>query len=74
MKTLAAVLLIVLLGTTEPSLAQGCALCKSAVASQVAKAIEAINTGIVLLLVPPVGMMSAILFVAFRRRDRNDRP
>ena len=46
--------------------AQGCAMCRTTAAVQAAGALQALNLGIVVLLVPPVMLMSAILYIAFR--------
>ncbi|MFQ5928614.1 MAG: hypothetical protein ACE5MK_02875, partial [Acidobacteriota bacterium] len=52
---------------SSPAFAQGCALCKAAIAAQTASFVQALNLGIVVLLVPPIAIMSSILFIAFRR-------
>ncbi len=54
---------------SAPLLAQGCAMCKTAVASQEASMMEALNLGIMVLLVPPVGILTTILVFAFRRDE-----
>ena len=50
-------------------LAQGCAMCKTAAAAQSKEAMAALNWGILLLLVPPVAIMSGLLLFAFRCRN-----
>ena len=60
------VLLFCLCGSS-PALAQGCAMCKTTLGAQMSGAIEALHLGIVILLVPPIGIMSTILFVTFRQ-------
>ena len=52
---------------SAPAAAQGCAMCRSALEGQVQSAVEAINLGIVVLLIPPLTIMSTILFVTFRQ-------
>ncbi len=52
---------------SSPAAAQGCAMCRSALESQVQSAVQAINLGIVVLLIPPLTIMSAILFITFRQ-------
>ncbi|MDA2934576.1 hypothetical protein MYX82_09570, partial [Acidobacteria bacterium AH-259-D05] len=51
---------------SSPALAQGCAMCRTALAGQVESAVQAINLGILVLLVPPIALMSTIVFIAFR--------
>jgi hypothetical protein len=54
--------------------AQGCPMCKSAAAAQSEQAAKSLNRAILLLLVPPVTIMSSILFFAFRYRDTPPQP
>ena len=49
-----------------PLLAQGCAMCKTAVVSQEASMMEALNLGIIVLMVPPIGIFATILVFVFR--------
>ena len=49
-------------------LAQGCAMCKTAVsAAEQASIAASLNLGIVTLLIPPLGIMTAILVLTFKR-------
>jgi hypothetical protein len=50
-------------------LAQGCAMCKTVAAAQSKEAAASLNWGILLLLVPPVTIMSSLLVFAFRCRN-----
>jgi len=50
-------------------LAQGCAMCKTVAAAQSKEAATSLNWGILLLLVPPVAIMSSLLLFAFRCRN-----
>jgi hypothetical protein len=50
-------------------LAQGCAMCKTVAAAQSKEAATSLNWGILLLLVPPVTIMSSLLLFAFRCRN-----
>lgn len=50
-------------------LAQGCAMCKTTAAAQSSQAIAALNLGILVLLIPPVAIMSGLFLFAFRRRN-----
>ena len=54
---------------SEPVLGQGCPMCKTAVAVQQASAIQALNLGIVVLLLPPLGILACILVFTFRRDE-----
>lgn len=49
--------------------AQGCAMCKTVAAAQSKAAAASLNWGILLLLVPPVTIMSSLLLFAFRYRN-----
>ena len=50
-------------------LAQGCAMCKTVAGAQSKEAATSLNWGILLLLVPPVTIMSSLLLFAFRCRN-----
>ena len=52
---------------SSPAAAQGCAMCLSALEGQVESVVQAINLGILVLLIPPLTIMSTILFVTFRQ-------
>ncbi len=53
----------------SPAFGQGCAMCRNAVATQLASVIYSFNLGILVLIFPPVFIMGAILWMAFQRRD-----
>lgn len=53
--------------TLNPVLAQGCAMCKTSLSAQTDNVVSSLQSGIVILLIPPLLLMSAILLVAFRR-------
>jgi len=57
------------LGNVPELLAQGCAMCKTVAAAQSKEAAASLNWGILLLLVPPVTIMSSLLVFAFRCRN-----
>lgn len=44
-------------------------MCKTVAAAQSKEAAASLNWGILMLLVPPVAMMSSLLLFAFRRRN-----
>ncbi len=56
---------------SAPALAQ-CAMCYATAASQSDKGIQALNLGIIVLLIPPVTMMGGILLYAFRCRNAQE--
>ena len=47
--------------------AQGCAMCRTALEGQAQSFIQTLNLGIVVLLIPPIAIMSTIHFVTFRQ-------
>ncbi len=55
---------------SSPALAQSCPLCKTALIGQAESTLDAINLGILVLLFPPLILMSSIVIVAFRH-DQN---
>jgi hypothetical protein len=63
--TLTALLLV---GFASQAYAQGCAMCLASAMSQGVRAIEAMNLGILILLVPPLFMIIAIFTFLFLRR------
>ena len=60
---------LIFLFSSSPALAQSCPLCKTALIGQAERTLEAINLGILVLLFPPLILMSSIVIIAFR----NDR-
>jgi hypothetical protein len=60
---------VVLAGFTPQAYAQGCAMCLASAMSQGVRAIEAMNLGILILLVPPFLMILAIFTFLFLRRS-----
>jgi len=65
----ASVTLASVLANAPELLAQGCAMCKTVAAAQSKEAAASLNWGILLLLVPPVTIMSSLLLFAFRCRN-----
>ncbi len=47
--------------------AQGCVMCRSSLAGQTNALLASLGWGILILLVPPLVIVSTILYVAFRR-------
>ncbi len=69
-------LVAILLALVQPStaFAQGCAMCYSTAAAAKAVAIQALRSGILILLLPPLVLFVAIFAVAFRNRERFNGP
>jgi hypothetical protein len=68
-----AVTLVVLLSLwAAPALAQGCAMCYSSAAATSRDGQRAINKGVAVLLVPPLGVMTLGVGMAFRYGRKRD--
>lgn len=67
LRTLAVV--ICLLAVAAPALAQGCSMCYSSASQQDARAQQALNLGIIVLIIPPVLLFAGVMVTAFRRRE-----
>jgi len=62
--------LVAVLAAPSPSFAQGCALCYNSAAALRAAAKHALNTGILVLLIPVLLMFGAVFVFAFRSQTR----
>ena len=61
---------LVVMATPLPALAQSCALCYTQAASSGARMIQALRSGILILIVPPTLMSVGMIFIMYRNRNR----
>ena len=65
-----AAVLLVLLAAPLPAMAQGCPLCYTQAASSGARMIQALRSGILILIVPPTLMTIGMILIMYRTRNR----
>ncbi len=65
--------LIVLLGPVS-AFAQSCALCHTQAASAGSRMIQALRSGILILIAPPTFMTVGLIFVCYRKRNQTRQP
>ena len=65
---------LVILLAPAPAYAQNCALCYTQAAASGSRMIQALKSGILILIAPPTFMSIGLIFVCFRKRNqtRND--
>ena len=56
--------------TPTPALAQSCALCYTQAASSGSRMIQALKSGILVLIAPPTLMSVGLIFVCYRKRNQ----
>ena len=61
---------LVFLLTPIPAAAQSCALCYTQAASSGARMIQALKSGILILIAPPTLMSVGVIFVCYRKRNQ----
>ena len=61
---------LVMLAAPLPAFAQSCALCYTQAASAGARMIEALRSGILILIVPPTLMSVGMIFIVYRKRNQ----
>ncbi len=65
-----ALLALVMLAAPIPALSQSCALCYTQAASAGARMIQALRSGILVLVVPPTFMSVGMIFIVYRKRNQ----
>jgi len=70
MGTRLTIMALVIAACSLPALAQGCALCYTQAASSGARMIQALRSGILVLVLPPTLMSVGVAAVAYRRRNQ----
>jgi hypothetical protein len=61
---------LIILLTPAPALAQSCALCYTQAASSGARMIQALKSGILILIAPPTFMTVGVIVVCYRKRNQ----
>ncbi len=54
--------------------AQSCALCYTQAAASGARMIQALKSGILILIIPPMGLTAGVFVIAYRRRQQFKAP
>ena len=67
---LMALAVLAVLASPLPAMAQSCALCYTQAASAGTRMIDALKSGILILIVPPTLMSIAMVFIMYRSRTR----
>lgn len=66
----AGILVLLLMGLPSLALGQNCALCYTQAASAGSRMIQALRSGILILVVPPTLMSIGVVFVAYAKRNQ----
>jgi hypothetical protein len=61
---------LVMLAAPLPAFSQSCALCYTQAASAGTRMIQALRSGILILIVPPTLMSVAMIFIVYRKRNQ----
>jgi hypothetical protein len=59
-----------MLAAPLPAVAQSCSLCYARAASSGARMIQALRSGILILIVPPTFMSVGMIFIVYRKRNQ----
>jgi hypothetical protein len=65
-----ALVALVMLAAPLPAFSQSCALCYTQAASAGARMIQALRSGILILIVPPTCMSVGMIFIVYRKRHQ----
>jgi len=65
-----AMVAVVMLAAPLPAFSQSCALCYTQAASAGARMIQALRSGILILIVPPTCMSVGMIFIVYRKRHQ----
>ena len=65
-----ALLALIILLAPAPAFAQSCALCYTQAASSGSRMIQALKSGIFILIAPPTFMSIGLIFVCYRKRNQ----
>jgi hypothetical protein len=61
---------LTMLAAPPPAFSQSCALCYTQAASAGARMIQALRSGILILIVPPTFMSVGMIFIVYRKRNQ----
>jgi hypothetical protein len=61
---------LAMLGSPRPAFSQGCSLCYTQAASAGARMIQALRSGILILILPPTLMSVGMIFIVYRKRHQ----
>jgi hypothetical protein len=65
-----AIVILILLLTAAPAFSQSCALCYTQAASSGSRMIQALKSGILILVLPPTLGSIGMIFVVYRKRNQ----
>jgi hypothetical protein len=65
-----ALVALAMLAAPVPAFSQSCALCYTQAASAGARMIQALRSGILILIVPPTFMSVGMIFIVYRKRNQ----
>jgi hypothetical protein len=65
-----ALVALMMLAAPLPAFSQSCALCYTQAASAGARMIQALRSGILILIVPPTLMSVGMIFIVYRKRNQ----
>jgi hypothetical protein len=70
----AALIGLLMLAAPLPAVAQGCSLCYTRAASSGDRMIQALRSGILILIVPPTFMSVGMILIVYRKRNQFRQP